>query len=112
MLWPDDPKAHHDDVFPEVMRFIVEQHEQVQPLYQLEKEGKLSGEIWTSLPGRVFLGDQLVRAGQMLGDLWYSAWEQAPIDAYLRTQLLKRKNGISQSPSRTSILNPKSSIEN
>ena len=84
----------------------------MQPLYQLEKEGKLSGEIWTSLPGRAFLGDQLVRAGQMLGDLWYSAWEQAPIDAYLRTQLLKRKNGINQSPSHTSVLNPKSSIEN
>ena len=112
MLWPDDPKAHHDDVFPEAMQFIVEQHKQVQPLYQLEKEGKLSAEIWTSLPGRAFLGDQLVRAGQMLGDLWYSAWEQAPIDAYLRTQLLKRKNGINQSPSHTSVLNPKSSIEN
>ena len=112
MLWPDDPKAHHDDVFPEVMRFIVEQHKQVQPLYQLEKEGKLSGEIWTSLPGRAFLGDQLVQAGQMLGDLWYSAWEQAPIDTYLRTQLQKRKNGNDQTSSHSSIHIPRSKTEN
>jgi hypothetical protein len=93
MIWPDDPKAHHDDIFPEVMQFIIQQNRQVEPLYQLEKAGKLDGETATDLSGRAFLGDQLTKAGQMLGDLWYSAWEQAPIDTYLHTQLLKRKNG-------------------
>ncbi|PYK99227.1 MAG: hypothetical protein DME19_09440 [Verrucomicrobia bacterium] len=112
MLWPDDPKAHHDDIFPEVMRFIVEQNKQVEPLYQLEKEGKLSGESEASLSGRAFLADQLIRAGRLLGDLWYTAWQQAPIDTYLRTHLLKRKNGNSQVPSRSSVGIPKSNNEN
>src|SRR2546421_752724 len=112
LLWPEGPQAHHDAVFPEVMEFIVEQNKQVEPLYRLEKEGKLGGETEASLSGRAFLAEQLVRAGQMLGDLWYSAWEQAPIDTYLRTQLLKRKNGNDQTSSHSSIQIPKSKPEN
>ena len=110
LLWPD-PKAHHDDIFREVMQFIVEQHRQVEPLYQLEKEGKLGGEGEGGLSGRAFLGDQLVKAGQMLGDLWYSAWQQAPTDAYLHTQLLKRKNGGGHA-SGVSVPDPKARPEN
>jgi hypothetical protein len=84
--------APRPDIFPEVMSFILEQHRLVEPLYQLEKEGKLTGEGPGGMEGRAFLSGQLVRAGQMLGDLWYSAWKQAPPDTFLRAQLLKRKN--------------------
>lgn len=90
-LWAGDPKGPRDDVFPEVMQFIVEQHRQVEPLYRLEKEGKLSGEGERGLTGREFLAGQLIGAGQMLGDLWYSAWEQAPPDTYLKSRLMQRK---------------------
>ena len=29
-------------------------------------------------------------AGQFLGDIWLTAWQTAPEDGYLKTQLLKR----------------------
>ncbi|MBI2948994.1 MAG: hypothetical protein HYY23_15240 [Verrucomicrobia bacterium] len=84
-----------EDIFPEVMRFILDQHRLVEPLYQLEKEGKLSGEGEAGLQGREFLRGQVIKAGQMLGDLWYSAWKQAGPDTYLREHLLRRKAGKS-----------------
>ena len=44
MLWPGNPTARHDDVFPEALQFIQEQFKLVKPLYRLDKDGKLSGE--------------------------------------------------------------------
>jgi len=61
----------------------------LEPLYQLEKDGKLSGEG----EGRAFLEGQLIKGGQMLGDIWYSAWEQAPADNYLLEDLARRAHG-------------------
>jgi hypothetical protein len=58
----------------------------------LDKDGKLSGEGEKGLEGRVFLEGQLLKAGQRLGDIWYSAWEQATIDTFLSRQLEKRKH--------------------
>jgi hypothetical protein len=40
----------------------------------------------------------LVIAAQMLGDLWHSAWQQAPADTYLRAQLAKRKHSTGPPP--------------
>jgi hypothetical protein len=77
----------------------------------LEKDGKLNGESETGMSGRSFLGGQLTKAGQMLGDLWYSAWEQAPIDTYLHTQLLRRKSGDDAASSQSSTGAPKSKGE-
>jgi len=37
-----------------------------------------------------FLSGQLVKAGQMLGDLWLTAWLDAPEDTYLERQLQQR----------------------
>jgi hypothetical protein len=31
-----------------------------------------------------------MKAGQFLGDIWYSAWQQAPTDDYLARQLQRR----------------------
>jgi hypothetical protein len=34
--------------------------------------------------------DQIVKAGQMLGNIWYTAWRDAPEDTYLEKQLDSR----------------------
>jgi hypothetical protein len=92
--------AGTNEFFQATMSFIVDQRKMLEPLYQLDKEGKLSGEGEMGLQGRAFLESQLVKGGQMLGDIWYSAWEQAPPDAYLTKELAKRlppiKNGTEQ----------------
>lgn len=81
-----DRPAKPEEMFKAAMAFIVEQRKMLEPLYQLEKEGKLSGEG----EGRAFLETQLLKGGQMLGDIWYSAWEQAPADSYLLEDLGRR----------------------
>jgi len=83
--------AKPEEMFQATMIFIIEQHKLLEPLYQLDKDGKLSGEGENGLQGKPFLEGQLVKSGQMLGDIWFSAWQQAPPDAYLKTQLAKRK---------------------
>ncbi len=90
-LWPDDSKSKAEDVFPVVITYLLAQHQRVTPLYELEKAGKLSGDGELGLQGREFIARQLIVGGQMLGDLWYSAWGQAVPDSYLKTQLSKRK---------------------
>ena len=79
-----------DGVFRAAVSYIVEQNKLVEPLYKLEKEGKLTGEGEKGLEGRAFLDGQLVKAGQMLGDIWYTAWMEAPEDTYLEKELQER----------------------
>ena len=52
--------------------------------YNLEKAG---------MEGKAFLDGQLVKGGQMLGDLWFSAWQQAKEDTFLIRQLKERQAG-------------------
>ena len=80
-----------DDLFKQLMAYLLETEKQVEPLYQLDKAGKLTPENPSSTEGRVFLEGQLVKGGQMLGDLWYSAWQQAAEDRYLIRQLKERQ---------------------
>jgi hypothetical protein len=80
-------------MFRAAVDYIVEQNKLVEPLYQFEKDGKLSGEGEKGLAGRAFLEGQLVRGGQMLGDIWYTAWLDAPEDKYLERQLESRRTG-------------------
>ncbi len=84
--------AHPEEIFQAAMTFVLEQNKMVEPLYQLEKEGKLPGhgEPGTA-EGKAFLEGQLVKAAQFLGDIWYSAYEQAPPDTYLKRELTRRK---------------------
>ena len=84
------------NLFPVVTAWLLEQHRQVEPLYQLEKAGKLSGR-GEGVPqeGREFIATQLANAAQMLASLWLSAAEQAPEDTFLRDLLLKRQRGDS-----------------
>ena len=87
----DGRPAKPEEMFQAAMLFIIEQHKQVEPLYELDKDGEFSAKGEAGLKGKAFLEGQLLKAAQMLGDLWYSAWQQAPPDTYLKTQLAKRK---------------------
>jgi hypothetical protein len=80
-----------EDLFRQVMAYLLETHELVEPLYKLDQEGKLSADSAELRSGREFLEAQLVRGGQMLGDLWYSAWQQATEDRYLIARLKERQ---------------------
>ena len=79
------------ELFPAVVSFLQQQFQQVEPLYELEKAGKLSGRRELSQEGHDFITGQMLRASQMLGDLWFTAWQQAPPDMFLRSALAKRK---------------------
>lgn len=76
-----------DGVFRAVIGYLSEQNKLVEPLYQLEKDGKLSGDGEKGLVGRTALEAQLVRAGQMLGDIWLTSWQDASPDTYLERAL-------------------------
>ena len=88
----NDP-TKYDDLFRQVMAYLVETESKVEPLYKLEKEHKLSPGNGNSSEGEAFLNAQLERGGQMLGDLWFSAWQQATEDTFLIRQLNARKMG-------------------
>lgn len=88
---PEKPEELGKPMFQAVVEYIVAQHKLLEPLYQLDKAGKLSGEGERGLEGKAFLEKQLVVGGQMLGDIWYSAWQHATPDKYLEGQLDKRK---------------------
>ncbi len=86
------PRADgRDPAFVAAMDYLIAQNELVEPLYQLEKAGLLGhGEQPITPEGRAFIEDQLLVGGRMLGRLWLAAWKTAPVDTYLRAQLVKR----------------------
>jgi hypothetical protein len=88
------------NLFHETIAYLAEQHRQVEPLYQLERAGKLSGRLERSEEGYNFITGQMLKAAQMLGDLWLTAWQQAPPDLFLRSALARRK--AEQSAGKTS----------
>ena len=87
-----DSRGSGTNRFAEVMRYLVEQHGQVERLYRLDKEGKISGFRDYSQEGHDFITGQMLKAAQFLGDLWITAWQQAPPDNFLRGQLARRKS--------------------
>jgi hypothetical protein len=89
-----------DGLFRAVVAYLVDQNELVETLYQLEKEGKLFGEGEQGLAGRPFLEGQLIKGGQMLGNIWWTAWLHAPEDFYLRGQLEQRSARNSSAPAK------------
>jgi hypothetical protein len=94
-----------DPLFVATMDYLIATLKRVEPLYQLEKEGKFSDEVEkagkgekagiepqpVSTEGRAFIEAQLLRGGEMLGAIWLTAWRNSPPDTYLRAQLLKRQ---------------------
>jgi hypothetical protein len=78
-------------MFSGVMAYLLIQSQQVEPLYALEKAGKLRGDGSPgSFDGRDFIEEQLLRGGEMLGSIWLTAWQTATPDHYLLSQLAKR----------------------
>jgi hypothetical protein len=86
-----EPDVRADDPFPAVMRFLLASHEKIIPLYRLEKEGKLRATGEAAGEAREFLEGQMARSAALLADLWLTAWQTAPEDAYLMRQLEKRR---------------------
>ena len=83
----DDPNG----IFHTSVDFIVAANQLVEPLYKLDKAGKLSIKNGgDGAEGRAFLDAQLVKSGQLLGDLWFTAWQTAPEDTFLERELQQR----------------------
>ena len=82
----DDP----DGIFRTSVDFIVAANRLVEPLYRLDRDGKLSDKENRGAEGRAFLEAQLVKSGQLLGNLWLTAWLTAPEDTYLERELQRR----------------------
>jgi len=82
--------ATSDEMFPAVVGFIVDQNKLVEPLYQMDKEHKLTGNDDLGMQGKPFIEGQLMKGGQMLSDIWLSAWKQATVDDFLAKQLHRR----------------------
>jgi hypothetical protein len=81
-----------DPVFVTALDFIFAQNQLVEPLYQMEKEGKLGNRDQPVSPeGRAFVETQLVKGGQLLASIWLTAWRSAAPDMYLRGVLLRRQ---------------------
>jgi hypothetical protein len=79
-----------DGMFHYVVAYLVAQNQYVEPLYEMDKNGQLSGEGDKGMEALPFLNGQLVKAGQMLGNIWLTAWLDAPEDTYLEKQLQQR----------------------
>ncbi len=90
-LWAGKTNAPGNGSFPLILDYVGEQHQLVEPLYQMDKERKLSPNGPAVEEGKKFISGQLLKAGQMLGDLWFSAWQEATTDKFLHRELLKRK---------------------
>ena len=88
------PGTRQLTVFVAVFEFLRTQHRQVEPLYQLEKDGKLGqGDRPMTDEARAFVERQLLEGSQMLGALWLTAFRGAVPDTYLRSALIKRQTG-------------------
>jgi len=81
-------------IFQTAVNFVVTNNGLVEPLYKMEKDGKLSDQGDAGAEGRVFLEGQLVKSGQLLGNLWLTAWQAAPEDTYLEKELQQRAGKV------------------
>ncbi len=77
-------------IFATSIEFIVAANKLVEPLYILDRDGKLSDKENRGAEGRAFLEAQLVKSGQFLGNLWLTAWQTAPEDTFLERELQQR----------------------
>ena len=82
--------ASADQIFPATVEFLVAQNKLVEALYKLEKERKLTGDDDLGMQGKPFIEGQLMKGGQMLSDIWFTAWQQSTVDDFLARQLHRR----------------------
>lgn len=79
-----------DDLFRRTMDYLQTTHKEVERVYQMNKDGKLRAENPDPREARAFLEERIVAGGQMLGDLWFSCWQQAAEDTHLIRDLKQR----------------------
>lgn len=87
------PRADgRDPMFVAMVAYLLAQHRHVEPLYVLEKAGKLGqGEKPVSDEARTFIESRLLEGGEMLGAIWLTAFRAAVPDTYLRAMLIRRQ---------------------
>ena len=95
---PLEPRADgRDPMFQHVMDYLLAQHALVEPLYQLDLARKLRIEKGAPIGTQpdaeavAFIERQIRTGGQMLANLWLTAWLSAAPDPYLRGQLIRQK---------------------
>jgi hypothetical protein len=86
-----------DPIFVAALDFIIAQNQFVEPIYRMEKEGRL-GNVPPGQPdrpvspeARELVEGQLLKGGQLLGALWLTAWKTYKPDAYLIGVLQRRQ---------------------
>jgi hypothetical protein len=80
-----------DPVFVAIMDFVIAQNKEVEPLYQLDKDGKLKADGTPgSFDGKPFIENQILRGANLLSAIWLTAWRQAGPDTYLQSELVQR----------------------
>jgi len=88
------PRADaRDPMFVALVDYLQAQHRLVEPLYQLEKDGKLGqgDNAVVAEEARVFIETQMLRGGRMLASIWLTAYRGAVPDTYLRAALIRRQ---------------------
>ena len=80
-----------DGIFKTAVNFIADNNKLVEPLYRMDRDGKLSNKGDAGAEGRAFLEAQIIKSGQLLGNLWLTAWFTAPEDTFLEGVLQKRR---------------------
>lgn len=92
LLSLDPPADGRDPMFAHALAFLLRQHALVEPLYGMEKARRFRAENNPPDAEAVaFIRRQILVAGEMLGDIWLTAWRTAAPDAYLRGQLIRQK---------------------
>jgi hypothetical protein len=84
-----------DPVFVDIVDYLLGTRRTVEPMYRLLKENKLVDGGPGSREGREFIDKRLLAAGEMLGSLWLTAWQQAAPDTLLQSTLIQRGAGES-----------------
>lgn len=91
--------AERNPMFGQIVGYLVVQNERVEPLYALDKTGAFKKDSADGgKAGREFIGEQLLRGGEMLSSLWFTAWKQAQPDTFLRAQLIRRNTSAKKTP--------------
>ena len=93
-LATEDPDA----IFRAAVKFVVEDNQLVEPLYQMDQAGKLSNKGNAGAEGREFLEGRMLKSGQLLGSLWLTAWQTAPEDTFLERELQQRAAAATNAP--------------
>jgi hypothetical protein len=89
------------EYWKQICGYLDKTHDQVEPLYAMEKSGELYKEA-----GKRFIEDELLDGGAMLAGIWAAAREAAVIDEFRVNQLKKAKEKAAGVTSRPATLPP------